>query len=181
MQIRCLALFAALLMPAFDCLAEDDIVWRHGVTRGALTVNANPLPPTQRTAFYIARGFSAESIRPYAEACGFSFRLVNRGAGNIRTRLADWQAIAADGRRARLRLPAEWEAEWARSGVPPSARVAFRWAQFQAENDFASGDWIMGMATLERPLPDGFRLVLRYFEDKEQREIILDQLSCAGD
>jgi hypothetical protein len=71
--------------------------------------------------------------------------------------------------------------EWVKSGVSEAARIAFRWAQFQSENTFEPGDWIMGMATLEVPLSGTFRLVTQYRDDKGNHEIVLDMLSCAKD
>ena len=96
-------------------------------------------------------------------------------------RLADWRAIGVDGRTVRLRLPIEWDLQWAKAQVPEAARIAFRWAQFQAENVFEAGDWIMGMATLDAPLPGSFRLVARYHDEKGNHEIVLDKLSCSRD
>lgn len=162
-------------------LAAEDFEWRHRATNGAVVLTANPLTPPQRTAFYVARGFSGTAIRPYAQACGFSFGMRNTGSKPVRTTLADWQAIGASGNAVRLRLPAAWDADWVRAGVSETARIAFRWAQFQAENSFEAGDWIMGMATLEAPLPGNFRLVARYHDEKGGHEIVLDQLVCNRD
>ena len=105
----------------------------------------------------------------------------NMGTSSVRTTLADWEAIGADGRHVRLRPPIKWDADWEQANVPKPARIAFRWAQFQAENTFEEGDWIMGMATLESPLPGSFRLIARYHDAKGSHEIVLDQLSCARD
>ena len=181
MNIGLLAIFAALFVQTGVCLASGDIDWRHRAAHGAVILTANPLTTEQRMAFYVARGFSGAAILPYAQACGFSFRMRNTGAGAIRTALADWHAVGTDGRRVRLRLPVEWDTEWVRINVPESARIAFRWAQFQAENSFEPGDWIMGMATLEQPLPGSFRLVALYHDDKGSHEIVLNPLSCASD
>ncbi len=181
MSIRRFFILAVLALQTGECLAADEIEWHHRAAQGHVTLTANPLGAAQRTAFYQARGFSATAIRPYAQACGFSLGLRNMGTRSIRTRLADWRAIGADGRQVALRLPAKWETDWARASVPESARIAFRWAQFQAENDFDAGDWIMGMATLESPLPGNFRLIARYRDDKGSHEIALDGLSCAHD
>lgn len=168
-------------MLAGACRAEGDIEWRHSATQGTVTLAANPLDRASRTAFYTARGFAAEAIRPYAQACGFSLRMQNGGAASLSTRLDDWRAVGADGRVVRLRLPDEWDLQWGRVQVPEAARIAFRWAQFQAENVFAAGDWIMGMATLEAPLPGSFRLIVRYLDEKGNHEIVLDKLACAHD
>ena len=179
MSIRRIALLVALAMLAGVCRAGEDIDWRHRATQGTVTLTANPLGVVSRAAFYTARGFAAAAIRPYAEACGFSFGMQNDGAGTLSTRLADWRAVGADGRAVRLRLPAEWDLQWAAAQVPGAGRIAFRWAQFQAENVFEAGDWIMGMATLETPLPGSFRLVVRYHVEKGSNEIVLDNLVCA--
>lgn len=158
-----------------------DAEWRHRAVRNAVVLTANPLSAASRVAFYEARGFDTRSVRPYAQTCAFSFGMHNRGRLPITTRLGDWRAIGADGSEAGLRAPESWEAEWENAGVPQSARIAFRWAQFQAENIFEPGDWIMGMATLEKPLPGKFRVVARYRDKKGDHEIVLDRLACARD
>lgn len=175
------AVFAAILIQAAAGHAAEDSAWRHRAARDGVTLTANPLSVEQRLAFYIARGFPAAAIRPYAQACGFSFGMLNTGTRPARTLLADWHAIGADGRRVRLRAPASWDADWALANVSESARLAFRWAQFQAENTFEAGDWIMGMATLEAPLPGSFRLVAPYHDEQGVHEIVLDKLACGRD
>lgn len=176
-----LATLAPLVGISLPARAEGDIEWRHRATQGAVTLTANPLGRASRTAFYSARGFTAETIRPYAEACGFSFGMQNGGTSTLSTRLADWRAVGADGRAVRLRLPIEWDQQWATAQASETARIAFRWAQFQAENVFEAGDWIMGMTTLEAPPPGAFRLIARYHDEKGDHEIVLDQLVCAQD
>lgn len=181
MLFRPLAIFAAFAMQAAVCHAVEDIEWRHRAAREGVTLTANPLTAEQRTAFYIARGFSEVAIRPYAQTCGFSFGMRNASARPVHTVLADWHAIGGDGRRVRLRPPAAWDTDWVSTNVSAPARIAFRWAQFQAENRFEAGDWIMGMATLESPLPGRFRLIARYRDEKGSHEIVLDKLACGGD
>lgn len=174
---------ACLLLPVagLPAHADGEFEWRHRATQGAATLTANPLTPASRTSFYIGRGFSAATIRPYADACGFSFGMQNGDARALKTRLADWHAVGTDGRKVALRLPQAWDADWEKAGVAQAARIAFKWAQFQAENVFEPGDWIMGMATLEAAPPAPFRLVARYRDDKGDHEIVLDQLVCARD
>jgi hypothetical protein len=154
---------------------------RHVVRQGEVTLAANPLTAAARTAFYAARGFTAEMIQPYAQACGLSFGMQNHGASTVSTRLADWQAAGADGKRIALRLPEVWEVQWEQAGVPQAARIAFKWAQFQAENTFEPGDWIMGMATLASKPPAPFRLIAHYRDHKGNHEIVLDSLECASE
>jgi hypothetical protein len=170
------------LFLAGNTLAEDGgIEWRHRATQGAVTLTANPLGIAARTSFYTARGFSEAVIRPYAQACGFSFGMQNGGNRMIVSRLADWHAVGADGKRIALHLPEAWDATWAKAGVSQAARIAFRWAQFQSEIAFEPGDWIMGMATLEERPSGPFRLMVRYRDDSGDHEIVLDKLACAQD
>jgi hypothetical protein len=169
-------LFALALMPALPVVAQSQPAW-HGA-RGGVEVKASALTRPAVQAFYQARGFSAEAIAPYAEACVFSFEVRNTTKKPLRLRLADWRAEDRAGS-ARFGLPDAWEAEWARRGVAEPARIAFRWAQFQAEQEFAPGDWIMGMAAVVRR-PDGrFRLIIPYTIGNRSHEIAIDNVACA--
>lgn len=161
--------------------AEGEIEWRFQARQGDVALTANPTDQASRSAFYGARGFAADTIRPYAQVCGFSFGMQNGGQQVLTTRLADWTVIDSGGRRIPLRLPEAWDAQWEKAGVPPSARIAFRWAQFQSENTFEPGDWIMGMATFESLPTAPFRLIARYRDHKGNHEIVLDKLECARD
>lgn len=146
--------------------------------RGGVTVKVTALTKDSARAFYQARGFSADAIAPYAEACGFAFELRNAGKTAVQVKLADWRAAGRAGS-ARFMLPDEWDSEWARRGVTESARIAFRWAQFPAEQEFEPGDWIMGMAALERRFAGPFRFTLRYSDKNRQHEIAIDNITCA--
>lgn len=172
---------ASLLLASIFVLAEDDFTWNRRATQGTVTLTANPLDAASRTAFYLARGFSEETIRPYARACGFSFGMRNDGPGMLSIQLPDWHFIGADGQRIAPRLPEAWDADWEQSGVAQAARIAFRWSQFQTEITFQPGDWIMGMMTLEESPAAPFRLVARYRDEKGNHELVLDRLSCAQD
>lgn len=178
-RLACAFLLATLV--ATPVRAEDDIAWQHRATHDSVTLTANTLRPASRASFYEARGFSAQQVRPYSEACGFSFGFRNAGPTPVIVKLADWRAIGADGRSTAFRLPEAWGAAWEKAGVPPAAHIAFRWAQFQAENIFEPGDWIMGMATLEAIPAAPFRIVARYRDSKGDHEIVLDALECARD
>jgi len=161
--------------------AEDEIHWRYQAHRGPITLLANPQSQDARVAFYTARGFTADAIRPYAERCGFSVAMKNAGQGAIRTHLSDWRVVDATGQRIALGLPEAWDQDWAAAGVPQSARIAFRWAQFQSENLFEPGDWIMGMLTLAREPLAPFQLIAPFDDDQGVQEIVLDALDCKPD
>jgi hypothetical protein len=95
--------------------------------------------------------------------------------------LADWHAVGVDGVRIAFVQPEFWAGEWERAGVPSAARIAFKWAQFQTNNVFEPGDWIMGMATLKSVPKAPFRLVARYQGNQGNHELFLDKLECARD
>lgn len=142
------------------------------LAQAALTVA--PLSREQASAFYTARGFTAAAIAPYAEACVVSFSFRNGGRTALRFRLDDWRA--GDG--IRFRPLGDWEAAWEKDGVPQAARIAFRWAQFPPAQEFAPGDWIMGMAALERRVAGPFRVTARYSDDKGIHELVSDAVNC---
>lgn len=162
------------LAGALPAAAQSQSPW-HG-ERGGAAAKATALTRSAVLAFYQARGFPAEAIVPYADACVFSFELQNKTKRTLRLRLADWRAAGS----IRFRPAESWEAEWARRNVPEPARIAFRWAQFQSELEFAPGDWIMGMAALERRPEGAFRLTIPYTIGKKKHEITLEQLACAA-
>ncbi len=165
-----------MAIAALSAAAQSQPAW-HGAQDG-VEAKATALTRPAVLAFYQARGFSTQAISPYADACVFSFELHNTTQKALRLRLADWRAQTAAGTLL-FRLPPSWEAEWVRRGVAEPARIAFRWAQFQADIEFAPGDWIMGMAALERR-PDGpFRLSIPFSLDRRRHEITLDSLACA--
>lgn len=175
-----LGIVLALNVPAAYA-EEAPLVWQYRTVKHAVTLTANPLGNASREAFYTARGFTAEAIRPYAQACGFSFGMQNGSQQTLTTRLTDWQAVDAHGRKIPLRPLEDWDAEWQKAGVSQPARIAFRWAQFQTENTFEPGDWIMGMATLEMRPNTPVRLIARYRDAQGNHEITLKRIACAND
>lgn len=175
----CFALLAALAcsLPAL----ADDIEWQHRTTQGKVTLMANPLGVASRTSFYEARGFAVSTISPYALACGFSFGMLNEGSEVITVPLQSWRAIGADGKEIPFRLTEDWEKDWTKADIPEPARIAFRWAQFQSDNRFEPGDWIMGMATLAAVPRPPFRIVARFHDNQGKHDLQLDNLRCADD
>jgi hypothetical protein len=175
----------SLLLPAVllvgDAIAQDGMDMRYLVRQGSVALGVNPLTPSTRKAFYVARGLSEAEIRPYADACGFSFGMRNASDHRIEVTLSDWQVFGADGARIAFTPTEAWDTRWEKAGVPPAARIAFKWAQFQTENVFEPGDWIMGMATLRSNPKPPFRLIARYHDSKGNHEIVLESLECAHD
>ncbi len=170
------ALLCALALLPAPAAANSQSPW-HGAREG-VALKATALQREQVAAFYQARGFAPAAIADYAAACVFSLELHNGGRQPLRLRLADLRAQSPSGT-VRFRQPQAWQAEWDRLGVAEPARIAFRWAQFQAGQEFAPGDWIMGMAALERRIDAPFRLVLQFSDRKRSHEIAIDHVRCA--
>lgn len=143
-------------------------------TTAQVVLTVKPLSREQTLAFYTARGFSVTTIAPYAKACVIGFTFRNDGPTALRFRLADWRA----GTEVRFRPLTDWDAAWEKNGVPQAARIAFRWAQFPPEQEFETGDWIMGMAALERRITGSFRVTARYSDNKGEHEIVSDAVKC---
>jgi hypothetical protein len=144
-----------------------------------VVLSAAHITPAQAHAFYRARGFEPDAAAHYAAACVFQIVLRNDAAGGTLTnRLADWR-IGTGAAEQRFVPLESWEREWARRGVAEPARIAFRWAQFPAEQQFEPGDWIMGMAALA-PRPAGsFDLIYEWSIDGVSRRGTLPGLRCA--
>ncbi len=176
-KILGLACLACLGLAASAASANDSPGTRRIEAQG-VSLAVTPLSPGQKTAFFIARGFTAEEIAPYAQTCGFSFAFENRGRPLVKTDLAKWKA-EVDGRIVHFLPPMLFDREWEQQGIDTSARIAFLWAQFPSAQDFARGDWIMGMANLmERP-EGKFRIVARFYEGGKIVELPIDDLACA--
>ena len=105
--------------------------------------------PDQVRAFYVNRGFTLEQIEPYAASCVYMTVLRNDAApGVVHFRTRDWSISVGGGQRP-LSATGEWLERFARAGVGKPARIAFRWAQFPAEQQYEpGGDWNQGMLSV---------------------------------
>lgn len=135
--------------------------------------------PDQARAFYISRGFSAADAELYATACVYMTVLRNDAApGALNFRLADWQ-VSVHGAPHVLRPVDDWLALWQQRGVSESARIAFRWAQFPAEQEYELGEWNQGMLALGLPPGEQFDLAARWQVDSKTYEAVLTDVRCA--
>ncbi len=129
--------------------------------RGAdVALSLTQILPDQVRGFYGARGFDADAVDAIARHCVFQTVMRNASAaGEVAPQLADWRFITAQGEHP-LQLNRDWQAEWDGRGIVPAARLAFEWAQFPPDQNFARGDWNMGMTLY--PLAPGSRFDLRF-------------------
>jgi len=135
--------------------------------------------PDQARAFYLNRGFPADAAERFATACVFMTVLRNDGApGEVAFRLADWRVATVGGERPPRQVE-EWMAVWQSLGLSEPARIAFRWAQFPPEQEYAPGEWNQGMLSTGLAPDARFDLVARWSVAGKTYEGKLENVRCA--
>jgi hypothetical protein len=139
----------------------------------------------QTTAFYLARGFSADASVDFAKrGCVFRAAIgsaaVSRADPVIELDVKSWRVVAGESP-VSFPVQEDWDEEWQRTGVEESARIAFRWALFPPKQRFFASDYNWGMLTFGLPPGSRFDLLLRWRENGEEREGRIDDLECAPD
>ncbi|HKK14349.1 MAG TPA: hypothetical protein VKA14_06770 [Gammaproteobacteria bacterium] len=102
--------------------------------------------PDQTRAFFLARGFPRPAVERLASHCVFQTIFHNTagsGGGVVHLDLANWRIDHGQS----LILKKQWQQQWRRMDVPRPARIAFQWSLFPTVQQFAPGDWNMGMTT----------------------------------
>ena len=143
-----------------------------------VSVSLTQLLPDQVRAFYVARGFDLADADVFADACVYMTVLRNDTApGEIDFRLSDWEVRHNEEVRPLPPLD-DWLAQWTARGVPDSARLAFRWAQFPSEQTYAPGEWNQGMLATGLPPGSRFDLIARWRIADQTYEVKLDDVHC---
>ena len=157
-----------------DTGAETWETRAHGVS-----LSFTQILPDQARAFYLNRGFPAEAAERYATACVYMTVLRNDAVpGEVAFRLAEWRVVAEG--KERPPLPGdEWLAVWQSMGLPEPARIAFRWAQFPPEQEYAQGEWNQGMLSTGLSPGDRFDLIARWTVAGKVYEGKLENVRCA--
>jgi len=160
--------------------AETGLVTWQTETLG-IQVRLTQITPDQARGFYQARGFSPEAAERYAAECVFMTVVRNIGNSPIEHRLADWRYLSAGQPPRAIRSKTEWERLWEQLGVAEPARIAFAWAQFPTEQQFAPGDWNQGMTTYSVPRGSHFDLHFIWRADGKTHSGKLEQVRCANE
>ena len=146
----------------------------HGVT-----LLLSQISPDPARAFYLNRGFPPEAAELYATACVYMTVLRNDAApGELSFRLADWSVHSA-GRAQSLQSVEAWMARWSALGLSEAAQIAFRWAQFPPEQEYAVGEWNQGMLAIGLPAGSWFDLIARWTVAGKTYEGKLENVVCA--
>ena len=143
-----------------------------------VTLRLTQILPDQARAFYINRGFKAEDAEPYATACIYMTVLRNDAApGALHFELKDWR-VRVNGDSRPLPPLDDWMALWQQRGLSEPARIAFRWAQFPPEQEYAPGEWNQGMLAVGLPPGSRFDLLARWQVADKRYEGVLTDVRC---
>jgi hypothetical protein len=139
--------------------------------------------PDQTRAFFQGRGFTPQQAEPLARDCVFQAIIRNgaEAAAAMTLNLAEWRVHPAGGSAQPLKLEAQWQEEWERTGVSQPARIAFRWALFPTTQRFAPGDWNMGMITLGLPPGSRFDLEVVWHRAEQEQRQRFPAMQCAAE
>lgn len=184
LRLACTCLSLGLSMPTVQAQTREGLdsetgagTWEtqaHGVH-----LRLTQILPDQARAFYLNRGFPAAAAERFATACVFMTVLRNDAApGEVAFRLADWRVVAEGKAKPPLQID-EWMAVWQSLSLPEPARIAFRWAQFPPEQEYAPGEWNQGMLSTGLAPDARFDLLARWSVAGKSYEGKLEGVRCA--
>jgi hypothetical protein len=146
----------------------------HGVA-----LSLTQILPDQARAFYLNRGFPPDAVERYATACVYMTVLRNDAApGELSFSLADWR-VHSEGQSRPPRSVEDWMTQWRALGLTQAAQIAFRWAQFPPEQEYAVGEWNQGMLTTGLAPGSKFNLIARWSVAGKSFEGTLENVVCA--
>lgn len=180
-----LFVFAALAVP-FSALGQtapaSEGVWSY--EGDGIRVELASLPHDVLRAFYGARGFDKPNTERLAKTgCVFRADMGNHrttpDAPPVTIDLSLWRTRAGTQWRP-LKLKEAWLADFAASGMPSAAQIAFRWATFPNQQTFQAGDFNWGMVPFSLPPSTPFDLRLAWVEGNTPHTTVLKGLTCAS-
>jgi len=138
------------------------------------------LLPDQTRAFFLARGFEADSTERIALSCVFQTIFRDDGTRPVAFDLDRW-VVSRGGERRSMRTREVWDPEWKREGVTRAARIAFRWALLPTRQRFEGGDYNWGMTSYDLSPGDVFDLEIGFERDGTAIEGRIPGIECAPD
>jgi len=179
-RLLALALCASLHAAAQPVHSDPDTGAATWETRAhGVTLSLTQILPDQARAFYLNRGFPPEAVERYATACVYMTVLRNDAApGELSFRLAEWSVLSEGQARPPESVEA-WMALWWALGLTDAAQIAFRWAQFPPQQEYAVGEWNQGMLSTGLPPGGRFDLIARWTVAGITYEGKLENVVCA--
>lgn len=136
--------------------------------------------PDQTRAFFLGRGFTSAAADRLAGQCLFQTIVHNTrapGGGAVTVDLHEWSTLQGSQRQPML-LKAHWQQIWARLDVSPKARTAFQWSFFPTTQEFAPGDWNMGMTSYPVAPGEPLSLDIVWHTDGRRHQARIDGPVC---
>lgn len=183
--IRSLAIGFILLSCSSEALQSIDIDSATGVKTWETHAHGvhlllRQILPEQAQAFYLNRGFTLQQVEAYTSSCIYMAVLRNDNApGAIHFISNDW-SVLVDGKPHALVSVDSWVQRLTNDKVKKSALVAFRWAQFPPEQEYApGGDWNQGMLSVGLPPGTRFDVIANWDLDGKMYAAKLQGVQCA--
>lgn len=175
-----------ILFPGYACSAQSmDVDAATGIVTWktsayGVSFSLTQILPDQARAFYVNRGFTLQQSEVYASSCVFMTVMRNdNAAGTIHFRQSNWSANT-NNKTHKLKSVDSWLEQLKKNNVGPTALIAFRWAQFPPEQEYAvGGDWNQGMLSLGLPAGSRFDLTVRWDSKGKDYETTLRGVQCA--
>jgi hypothetical protein len=136
--------------------------------------------PDQTRAFFLGRGFAADTADLIGRACVFQTIFRNDGKQPVVYDLNDWR-VNYQGERRSLRTREVWDRQWQVQGINQAARIAFRWSLLPTRQGFEPGDYNWGMTSFGLQPAEQFDLSLVVVINGESVVGEIPALVCAAD
>ncbi len=117
----------------------------------------------QGQAFYGNRGFTLKQVDDFVRSCVFMTVIRNDNTKNaIHYQLKNWQ-VTVNGKQQKLVLVDEWLTRLTTPAINKASLIAFKWAQFPAEQVYQpGGDWNQGMLSVGLKADQQFDIVAQW-------------------
>jgi hypothetical protein len=156
------------------------VSWK--IDDGNFELELAQLLPDQTRAFFLARGFSKQIANTIATGCIMQTIGRNSGGqgmpGSIDVDLKQWRMLH-DGSEGPIKLKEQWDSEWPADKVSDTARLAFRWATFPTQQNFAPGDYGWGMTSFALPPGRHFDLKVVWSVAGVEKDAWIRGVQCA--
>lgn len=139
--------------------------------------------PDQTRAFFLARGFDADSVELFATSCVFQSMFRNTGpvgSGMVKINLADWRIISERGE-SQLKRREDWQTVWDSRALSKSARIAFEWSLLPTVQEYAPEDYNWGMTSYGLPPGSVFDITFSWQRGDQNFHGRLKDVRCAAD
>lgn len=147
-------------------------------TEDGLTLVFERLYPDMVRTFLLGRGFELNAANRFAGTCVYKSVLRNSAKqGDLKVDLKDWRVLV-NGKSMPLKIEPDWQKLWEKMSVSPSARIAFKWGQFQPHQVHGPSDWLQGMSNMDLPPDTTFDLKAVWERDGKTYQAVLKGIRC---